>query len=290
MKLRSTVPGIMVAVTALSCGFYESPVAMDGLGVAVGYDSAATEMVAGYVSTRQAASPQAAVAQRRLIRSAELRMEVERVVLALNRADSIATAQGGLVADMRVSQDRNGKREATAILRVPSGVLTETLTALKQLGDVRNEVVTSEDVTKAYFDLETRLGVKEQTSERLRAILRDRTGRLSDVIEAERELDRVVTEIEQLKGERRFYDQRIALSDVRLALIEPGAIVTSVSGTGIRSAFRRSLATLATSVAWLIYLVTFLAPWVLVASLVWWAARVIRRRFGWGRPGSEAAS
>ena len=46
------------------------------------------------------------------------------------------------------------------------------------------ENVGTQDVSKAYSDLETRLRVKRDTAHRLREILRTRTARLPDILEA----------------------------------------------------------------------------------------------------------
>jgi hypothetical protein len=61
-------------------------------------------------------------------------------------------------------------------------------------------------------------------------------------------------------------EQRAELVTVRyaVALFEPGALLAPGSAAPIAEAFRQSLGVLSTSVAWLVYLVTFLAPWLLV--------------------------
>jgi hypothetical protein len=182
------------------------------------------------------------------------------------------------VADLRASRAERGTRDARLVIRVPADRFANLLEALRALGEVRHEAVTTEDVTKAYADLETRLAVKQQTAARLQRLLADRTGRLADVLEVERELGRVITEIEQLKGERRYYDQRVAVSTIQVALFEPGALLAPGSAAPIAEAFRQSLGVLSTSVAWLVYLVTFLAPWLLVAGLLWWGIRRVRHR------------
>jgi hypothetical protein len=215
-------------------------------------------------------------AEQKLIRSAELRMQVDRVPVAIQAADSIAKQRDALLADVRVTQDEHGRRGAQLIIRVPALRFAETIEALKRLGQVKTEALTTEDVTKAYTDLETRLSVKQETASRLRALLVSHTGKLSDVLDVERELSRVITEIEQMKGERRYYDQRIAVSSISVTLFEAGALLWPGVGSPIAGAFRRSLEALATSVSWLIYLVTFLVPWVLLATLLWWVAKRIK--------------
>jgi hypothetical protein len=217
-------------------------------------------------------------AEQKLIRSAELRMQVDGVPKAVQAADSIARQHDALLADITVNQDAQRRASAQLVIRVPAPRFAETIEALKRIGQVKTESVTTEDITKAYTDLEIRLSVKQETASRLRALLASHTGKLSDVLDVERELSRVIIEIEQMKGERRYYDQRIAVSSISVTLFEAGALLRPGVSSSIAGAFRSSLEVLATSVAWLIYLVTFLVPWLLVATLLWWVARRIKAR------------
>jgi hypothetical protein len=221
-------------------------------------------------------------AEQKLIRSADLRLEVDSVPLAVRRVDSVARRFDALLADTHLIQDAGGRRSAVLAIRVAADRFADALEAVRGLGRVKADAVTTEDVTKAYADLETRLAVKEETAARLRRLLADRTGKLSEVLDVERELSRVVTEIEQMKGERRYYDQRVAVSTIALTLVEPGAAVRPGFGHPVKDAFARSLQVLSTSVAWLIYLVTFLVPWVLIVGLGWWVVRRVRARWGGG--------
>jgi len=219
-------------------------------------------------------------AEQKLIRSAELRMQVDRVPAAVQAADSIARQRDALLADVRVTQDEQGRRSAQLGIRVPAPRFAETIEALKRLGQVKTEAVTTQDVTTAYTDLEIRLSVKQETERRLRGLLVSYTGKLSDVLDVERELSRVITEIEQMKGERRYFDQRIAVSSITVTLFEAGALLRPGVGTPFAGAFRKSLEALATSVSWMIYLITFLVPWVLLTTLLWWTAKWIKARRG----------
>src|SRR5207245_1855476 len=125
---------------------------------------------------------------RKLIRSGDLRVQVGSVQTASQRADSIATQYGGVVADMHISEDDRGKHTANLVIKIPMDRFAAALQEFRQLGSVKNEAITQEDVTRAYTDLETRLTVKEQTATRLRQLLANHTGTLSDVLAVEREL------------------------------------------------------------------------------------------------------
>jgi hypothetical protein len=127
-------------------------------------------------------------------------------------------------------------------------------------------------VTKEYADLDTRLAVKEQTVTRLRSLIENRTAKLADVLEVERELARAVTELEEMKGARRYYDQQIALSTIKLSLVDHNAPRSAQLTGPVGAAFHNSLDVLGTSLSGVIYLITFLLPWLALIVPVWWLA------------------
>jgi hypothetical protein len=220
-----------------------------------------------------APSIQAIWAQQKLIRAAEFTIQVENVARTIRVADSIARRYDALMADVSVSQADDARGSATINIRVPVARFDGLLNALRPLGDVQHEQISTEDITKAYTDLETRLAVKEQTVTRLRSLLSDRTGRLSDVLEVERELGRAVAELEQMKGERRYYGQLVAVSTVSVQFVEPSAVMRPGFVPNLNTAFRNSINVLGTSVAWLVYLITFLTPWILLTTAIWWLGK-----------------
>lgn len=259
-----------------------TPAALESL-VALGYvepqGSAPAGKTTAAVEQDRAASPlEAMQAARRLIRKGQLAIEIPDYGKAAELATRIAEGHGGYVADSQTTRTDNGKRRGQITLRVVAGRFEQAVAALKALGRVDSESVGAEDITKAYADLETRLRVKREAEARLREILRARTARLSDILEAEAQLTRLIEEIEQMEGERRFYDQQVALSTITIQLYEPEAVVRPALFDPIRKALRESLELLAASVAALIGLVVVATPWLLVALLVWRVTRAARRR------------
>jgi hypothetical protein len=237
----------------------------------------------------QAASslPTSYWASQKLIRTAEMRIQVRDVTVALRLADSLAQSAGALIADSRTTQDGDGKQTADVVLRVPSAGFAPLLRALRGAGSVKAESIGTQDVTKEYADLETRLAVQEQTVARLRALLDSRTAKLADVLEVERELSRTVAELEMMKGQRRYYDQQIALSTIRLTLFERMPSRITQITKPIADALSSSLEVLGSSIGTIIYLVVALLPWVAVALGIVWLVPSLRRRLLSGRTGSE---
>ncbi len=217
-------------------------------------------------------------ATQKLIRTAELRIQVRDVLMALKITDSIAKSQQTLLADSRTSQDADGKRTAEIVLRAPSAQFASLLQALHGLGSVQSEAIGTQDVTKDYADLETRLAVKEQTVARLRVLMENRTAKLAEILEVERELGRAVAELEQMKGERRYYDQQIALSTVKLTLFERVPSQTSQVTKPIAEALQGSMQVLGSSIGAIIYMFVALIPWLLVGLVVVRVVKQVRRR------------
>jgi len=208
--------------------------------------------------------------QQKLIRSANLRIEVAHVDSAMRLVDAAMRSHEAVVANAQVSQISDKRSDATVSISVPAYRFDETLAELRRIGRVRNENISTQDVSREYTDLEIRVGVKEGTVVRLRSLLGTRTAKLADVLELERELGREIAELEQMKGERRFFDHQVAMSSISLTLFEPTPVAGPQITAPVTDALRESLSVLGSSVAAVIYFVTFLIPWIALIGLLWW--------------------
>ena len=127
---------------------------------------------------------------------------------------------GGFIGQIVVRGSRGESRRLDATLRVPTARLEEAVAALRRLGQVVGESQDGEDVTQQSADLDTRLENSRVSEKRLRDILSQRTGKLSDVLDVEREIARVRGEIEQMESERRSLDRRVTYATVAVTLTE----------------------------------------------------------------------
>lgn len=271
---------LMVATGfAIACGGDEKTAGKDLASAASGEAARFAVAAAPMAAPGAGVAPVAAFyAKQKLIRTADLRVQVRDVSVTLKSIDSIALSSQALVANSHTQGQADGKRTATVVLRVPAGQFGDLLKALRGLGTLQNESVAAEDVTKAYADLETRLLVKQQTVTRLRGLMENRTAKLSEVLEVERELGREVAELEQMKGEQRFYDQQIALSTVTLALLERAPSQIGQATKPIAEALHDSLEILGKSIGTVVYVTVALVPWILVGCAVASLIVVVRRR------------
>ncbi|HEX6244587.1 MAG TPA: DUF4349 domain-containing protein, partial [Polyangiales bacterium] len=96
-------------------------------------------------------------------------------------------------------------------LRVPAAKFQDAVRAVELAGKVRARNVQASDVGDQYRDLELRLRTAELLRARLEAMMA-RTEKVADALAVQTELERIVREIEQLKGQLRGLGDRIAYS------------------------------------------------------------------------------
>ena len=134
--------------------------------------------------------------------------------------DSILLRYNGYAANLTVSTPEGAARSLQASLRIPAPQLAPALAELKSLGHVENENQNGEEVTQQHADLLARLKNSRETEQRLQAILTQRTGKISDVLEVEQEIARVRGEIEQMEAEQKNLEHRVDFATIDLKLAE----------------------------------------------------------------------
>ena len=175
-----------------------------------------------------------------ILRTAQLTVVTPNLDQARAGMDRIVQKYSGYVGDLTFSAPPDGPRKMTATVRVPASQLDNALAELKTLGRVASESQSGQDVTAQYIDLEARLSNSRNTEQRLIELLRQRTGKLSDVLEVETELSRVREEIERMEGERRMLAKQVAFASLTATVTEeykaPARVLPDSIGTRFRNA------------------------------------------------------
>ena len=134
--------------------------------------------------------------------------------------DRLAGSQGGYVQKLTGVARSGAARELSVTLRVPAKQLDGFLAELRKLGHVERESRANDEVTDQYVDLQARLRSARASEQRLLELLATRTGKLEDVLDAERELGRVRGEIESMEGQRVLLLHRVQYATVEVQLSE----------------------------------------------------------------------
>ena len=184
---------------------------------------------------------------------------------------------------MDAAGNRGGSQWLKATLRVPSAQLVTVLDQLKQLGTLISESQRAEDVSRETTDLEERLSNARETEKRLVAVLQQRTGKVADVLEVEREIARVRGDIERMTSERVGLRDRVTYATITIDIREEQKATLDLGTPSIAGRFRNALVegtTTATEtvLASVLFLIR-VAPSLLLAVLVLaWPALMVWRR------------
>jgi hypothetical protein len=197
----------------------------------------AGEAVATPVAATSASTDQ------RLIRNADLRVEVPSLEPALDRVRAVAADQNGTVAGLELRAESGSPRTATVTVRVPEDRFDATLAALRAVGTVRSESVQAQDVTEEYVDLAAKRASLARQLDQYHRIMENTTG-VDQVLKVQEEVERVQLELDRTEGRLRYLESRTAFSRVTLRLEEPaplagGALpsIAEVLGEGVQGFF-----------------------------------------------------
>ena len=91
---------------------------------------------------------------------------------------------------------------------------------LGKQGELKGLRIGSQDITKQYTDLESRLRAARAMEERLLQIIKSGQGQIKDLLAAEKELGVWRTRIEEFEGELRYYQNLVSLSTLTITLYE----------------------------------------------------------------------
>jgi hypothetical protein len=148
-------------------------------------------------------------------------------------------------------------------------------------GRIVSQSVNSEDLTRQIVDTEARLRALTALRDRLQELLRSRPGRLSDLLEVERELARVQGEIDATQSNLAVMRTRVAMSELTLNYRSAPRPVGSDTLEPLRHALADFLGIVVAGFAVIITIIAGLIPVaVVVIPLLWLVLRWRRRRGG----------
>ncbi|HMC65371.1 MAG TPA: DUF4349 domain-containing protein, partial [Gemmataceae bacterium] len=179
---------------------------------------------AGDAQKAKPADPAPAMS-RKIIRSGDIEFEIDSfdaaVATVVKLVDGI---KGGFIATINSEKLPNGKVRGSVVVRVPPEQLDALVLGLRKelgkTGELKSQKIGSQDVTKQYTDLESRLRAARAMEERLLAIIKSGKGEIKDLLAAEKELGIWRTRIEEFEGELRYYANLVALSTLTITLYE----------------------------------------------------------------------
>jgi Domain of unknown function (DUF4349)/Putative zinc-finger len=165
-------------------------------------------------------TPAPALSSRKLIRNATVKLEIVSFDNAVQKITAFANEEHGYVATTDSEKQANGKLRGQVVVKVLPENLDRFLQKIRSLGELKNQTLGTEDVTRAYFDTDARLKNAHVMEQRLIDMLKAKTGKVSDLLQVEKELGRVREEIEKMQGELKYWDSQVQFGTVTISLAE----------------------------------------------------------------------
>ena len=208
--------------------------------------------------------------ERKLVRTAQLSIEVTDMDEAVLALQSRTQALGGVVDSCEVSGRKGAGRWASLTLSVPSAELSGFLAGAGELGTVTRESMQTVDMTDTYYDNASRLESARAQKQRLDELYAQ-AEKMSDIIEITDALYQVQWEIDQLSGANQRIDAQAALSQVSITLSEK-AVAEPVEKPGFLEQLRRSamdgVSGLAEFAQALLLFIAWALPWLAVIGVI----------------------
>jgi hypothetical protein len=236
---------------------------------------------------------------RKIIRNAELEIELDSPEGAQRQLTAIAETQGGFVvtSESKINDARTAAapgRFVTIVMRVPSAQFNTAIEKIRAVGGrILQEKHSGQDVTEEYIDLEARIRTQKALETQMIEILK-RAGKISDALEVQNQIATVRTEIERLEGRRRFLENQSALSTINVTLHTPAPVVIATTAHGfwheIKQAFGNGIDLASNITLGVIQFVIMLIPILLLIVLpLWLIWRLLRAHLNWPKKADVAA-
>jgi hypothetical protein len=163
------------------------------------------------------------IEERKLVRTASVRLRVRDYDRARERLANAASRRGGFVGDASSRlhiTDSGNYTTGRVVFRVPSEEFDAFLGDVNGTGTVLQSEQRTEDVTDQLVDINARLRNLRAERDRLRELYQQAND-TEAILKVERRLSEVQTQIERLEARKESLNRRVALSTVTVELVEP---------------------------------------------------------------------
>jgi len=205
-----------------TCAMTAALVTFLGCGGAMAKQSAAPGMASTHgaagLTRNAAAGGQQSQLQEQLVIEGEIAVAVQDVPsVAVAIREFVRAANGRIVRE----ELGGGAHSWSGSMKVslPPEKVTPFVTWLEDKGEIERKDIRADDVSRQLFDQKIALDNLELTLARLRKLLEHEQLATKDILEIEKEMTRIRGDIERIKGERRFLQDRVAYAtlDIRLS-------------------------------------------------------------------------
>ena len=175
------------------------------------------------LESTNATTTSAAPINQKLIRTVRLEAETEAMDDLLASVVQRVEELGGYIEDRNIyngsSYHSGSSRYANLTIRIPADRLDEFVVQVSQVSNITSNRETTEDVTLAYVDTQSRIVALETEQARLLELLA-KAENMEDLLLIEARLTDVREELERVNSQLRLYDNLVNYGTIRLDITE----------------------------------------------------------------------
>lgn len=230
---------------------------------------AGAEMDEAAYEERTAEGGGAAEQERKLIKTGSVTLEVQSLSAADSAVEKWSASLGGYI-----SNSYSHQTGANYTVKIPAARFDEAMKTAGDLGILREHSISTQDVSEQFYDLQTRLSNKRVMRDNLRAYL-EKAKDIKDLLQIEKELNSVLTEIESMEGRMKRLSNQIDYATITVSVQLPyGKTETGFSfpdaGEGFRKFISNTVAFFAKCLVCFFYIIICGIPVLAVISFLYW--------------------
>ena len=254
------------------------------------YDDAAVEDVSR--SAAQSGEKSSDQMEDKIIRTANIDMESEDAEKCYQTLMKFAKENGGSEQNVSKSYESYGDYEylnINATLKIAPDELEEFITLAEKTDKVTSSEISSDDVTREYYDVKLRLESKKEALKNYYKLLSE-AKTIQESLEVQRYITDLTAEIESMEGTLKYYDSRVDLSTVYLNIRQRDKNAEEIEDFHwdslsfgdfcklMKNGFLSVLNFLWSLLLWLIIAIVVLSPVLLIAGAVFFFIRRYRKK------------
>lgn len=167
---------------------------------------------------------------RKIIYTANLRIEVKDFQKALNNIQSQVTDRGGYIVESNMygeNEERSTNGQLTA--RIPQNQFRDFIQFVeKGSSEVLESSISGQDVTEEYVDLASRLKSKRVVEKRLLSFM-EQAKKTEDLLKISEDLAKVQGEVEEITGRMKYLQNKAELATVTIQIHENNVKLSGIS-------------------------------------------------------------
>ena len=210
---------------------------------------------------------------RKLIKTGWIEFETNSIKYSREKVVQAVTKHRGYISSDR-EYSSTGRNSNTIMVRVPADSFDDFLKdATEGIERFDSKSINVSDVTEEFLDVKARVKTKKEIEARFHELLKQaRT--ISDILEIEKQIGQLRTEIESIEGRLKYLENQVSYSTLTITFYE--RIPTK---TEFGKMFKMGLRNGWNALIWLFVLLTNIWPFIIIGLGVVFGIRFYRKKF-----------